>query len=64
MQNQKIIDLISTISGELFYAILNHTIISSSTEKDSVEYDEDMVERALKVLKIRIQQNCLPDKYY
>lgn len=51
VRNQKITDLVSTISGELFYAISNHTIISSSIKKDLVEYDKEMVQKAFEMLR-------------
>jgi len=51
IKDQEIVDLISTMSGELFYAISNHTIISSSIEKDILQCDKNMVQKAFEMLK-------------
>jgi len=51
IHNCKIVDLVSTISGELFYSISNHTIISSSIEPNLMDFDEQMVEKAFRILK-------------
>lgn len=50
VQNQKITDLISTMSGELFHAISNNTIISASIDKDVFQCDKSMVQKAFKML--------------
>ena len=51
VRDQKITDLISTMSGELFHAISSHTIISSSIEKDIPQCDKNMVEKAFNMLR-------------
>ncbi|RKL63388.1 hypothetical protein DXT63_06340 [Thermoanaerobacteraceae bacterium SP2] len=51
VKNGQILDFVSTISGELFYAISRNTIISSSIETAMTEYDENMVRHAYNVLK-------------
>lgn len=51
MRGQKITDLISTMSGELFHAISSHTIISSSIDKDMHDFEKNMVEKAFSMLR-------------
>jgi 2-keto-3-deoxy-galactonokinase len=46
----KVVDFVSTISGELFYAISHDTIVSSSIDATIKTYDNDMVKKAFNIL--------------
>lgn len=51
IQNEEITDLVSMMSGELFYAISTSTIISSSIDKNFVNIDFEMVKRAFEIMR-------------